>query len=223
MKRLFLILVAAVLVIGAMGLLPGLLTRLKHHSPSLSFEGLKNGDLIFHSSSSTQAMAIQLITHSSYTHCGLLYKSDQDWMVVEAAQPVRSTLLRDWIKRGKEQRFVVKRLKEQTILQKEGVRNCMMESARAWSGRNYDPVFAWNDSALYCSELIYKIYLRCAGVQLGQPQLLGALDLSAPQVQAILYERYGNSLPLADTVITPVSIFRSPQLRTVFADGRFVN
>lgn len=223
MKRLFVILAGAVLVIGAMGVFPRLFIRVKSHSPSLSFDGLKDGDLIFHSSSSPQAIALQLITHSPYTHCGMLYKSDKEWLVLEAVQHVRSTPLRDWIKRGKEERFVVKRLKQERKLQSEHIRTCMIESGKAWSGRNYDPVFAWSDSALYCSELIYKIYLRCTGVRLGELSLLGSLDLSAPQVQELLYQRYGNALPLGDTVITPVSLFRSSLLQTVIAAGQYVN
>lgn len=222
MKRLILIFAGAVLVIGAMGVLPGLFQKWKGPAPALSFEGLKDGDLIFHSSQSAQAMAIQLITHSPYTHCGLLFKEAGRWMVLEAVQPVRITALKEWISRGKEQRFVVKRLRDESSLRPKSVRDCMLETGRNWTGRNYDLVFAWSDKELYCSELIYKLYLQCAGVRLGRLQTLGSLDLSAPQVQELMYQRFGNSVPLADTVITPVSIFRAPELRTIIADGRYI-
>ncbi|WP_206680678.1 hypothetical protein [Hymenobacter polaris] len=36
---------------------------------------LREGDLIFHTSQSAQSQAIQLATHSPYSHCGLLYKT----------------------------------------------------------------------------------------------------------------------------------------------------
>ncbi|WP_223827594.1 C40 family peptidase [Hymenobacter armeniacus] len=42
-------------------------------------------------------------------------------------------------------------------------------------------------------------------------------DLSHPAVRAKLQERYGKRLPLQETVISPVSIFRSPELVTVLS------
>ncbi|MEJ7666762.1 MAG: hypothetical protein WKG07_48260 [Hymenobacter sp.] len=50
---------------------------------------LHEGDLIFHTSQSAQSRAIQLATHSPYSHCGLLYKTNGEWQVFEAVQPVK--------------------------------------------------------------------------------------------------------------------------------------
>ncbi len=36
---------------------------------------LRDGDLIFHVSQSAQSQAVQLATHSPYSHCGILYKN----------------------------------------------------------------------------------------------------------------------------------------------------
>ena len=35
---------------------------------------LRNGDLIFQTSQSAQSRAIQLATHSAYSHCGILFQ-----------------------------------------------------------------------------------------------------------------------------------------------------
>ena len=75
--------------------------------------------------------------------------------------------------------------------------------------------FGWSDDRIYCSELIWKVYERGLGRKIGQLQQLRDFDLSNPAVQAKLRERYGNRLPLAETVISPVSIFNSPELVTV--------
>ena len=53
------------------------------------------------------------------------------------------------------------------------------------------------------------------GRRIGQLQHLRDFDLSNSAVQAKLKERYGNQLPLSETVISPVSIFDSPELVTV--------
>ena len=54
---------------------------------------LREGDLIFHTSQSAQSQAIQLATHSPYSHCGLLYKAHGEWQVFEAVQLVKLTPL----------------------------------------------------------------------------------------------------------------------------------
>ena len=59
------------------------------------------------------------------------------------------------------------------------------------------------------------MYGRGLGRRLGQLQHLRDFDLSQPAVQAKLRERYGNNLPLNETVISPVSIFNSPKLAAV--------
>lgn len=54
---------------------------------------LHEGDLIFHTSLSAQSQAIQLATHSPYSHCGILYRNGKEWQVFEAVQPVKLTPL----------------------------------------------------------------------------------------------------------------------------------
>ncbi|WP_200875628.1 YiiX/YebB-like N1pC/P60 family cysteine hydrolase [Hymenobacter sp. IS2118] len=50
---------------------------------------LRDGDLIFHTSQSAQSRAIQLATHSAWSHCGIVYKQGENWQVFEAVQPVK--------------------------------------------------------------------------------------------------------------------------------------
>ena len=57
------------------------------------FEKLKVGDIIFQSSNSGQSRAIQLATHSKYSHVGLIFNENDQWMVYEAVQPVCVTPL----------------------------------------------------------------------------------------------------------------------------------
>ena len=40
-------------------------------------------------------------------------------------------------------------------------------------------------------------------------------NLSSPQVQAKLKERYGKNIPLEETVVSPQAVFDAPQLTTV--------
>jgi hypothetical protein len=84
-------------------------------------------------------------------------------------------------------------------------------------GRDYDLAFEWSDERLYCSELVAKLYSRCAGIDLGRMQTMRDLDLSHPAVASKLHERFGESLPLDEPVISPESILTDPRLVTVLS------
>ncbi len=176
---------------------------------------LHEGDLIFHTSQSAQSQAIQLATHSPYSHCGLLYKTNGKWHVFEAVQPVKLTPLAQWVARGQDGHFVVKRLRDaQTALTPAALAR-LRAAGQPMLGHDYDLAFEWSDERIYCSELIWKVYDRGLHRQLGKLQQLRDFDLSNPAVQAKLRERYGAQLPLSEPVISPASIFSSPELVTV--------
>ena len=176
---------------------------------------LHEGDLIFHTSLSAQSQAIQLATHSPYSHCGLLYKTGSEWQVFEAVQPVKLTPLARWVARGQGQHFVVKRLRDANTALTPAALASLRAAGQPMLGHDYDLAFNWSDKQIYCSELIWKVYDRGLHRQLGQLQQLRDFDLRHPAVQAKLRERYGAQLPLSEPVISPASILRSPALVTV--------
>ena len=176
---------------------------------------LREGDLIFHTSLSAQSRAIQLATHSPYSHCGLLYKSGGEWQVFEAVQPVKLTPLARWVARGQGGHFVVKRLRDAATALTPAALARLRAAGQPLLGRDYDRAFNWSDQQIYCSELTWKVYDRGLHRQLGQLQQLRDFDLTNPAVQAKLRERYGRQLPLAEPVISPARVFGSSELVTV--------
>lgn len=188
-------------------------TTFSHAFPEL----LRDGDIVFQTSLSSQSRAIQLATRSPWSHCGILYKRGGKFYVFEAVHPVKSTPLEVWIARGLQGRYVVKRLKNADVILTESVLRKMRIIAASFAGKPYDRYFAWSDNALYCSELIWKIYRRSTGLEIGRLQKMKDFALSHPAVRKKLRERYGNHIPLDEKVISPVSIFRSDRLLTVFA------
>jgi hypothetical protein len=178
-------------------------------------DGLKDGDLIFQTSLSSQSKAIQLATKSKYSHCGIVFKEGDSFYVFEAVQPVKRTPLAEWIARGENDKFIVKRLKnaEQTLTPE--VLQKMKEIGKGFNGKKYDLAFEWTDEKIYCSELVWKIYKRSTGIEIGKLEKLGDFDLSSDQVKRKIKERYGNNIPLEELVISPASIFESELLVTV--------
>jgi hypothetical protein len=80
-------------------------------SVSLVCGEIMEGDIIFQTSLSSQSKAIQLATKSKYSHVGIIFKEKGKFYVFEAAKTVKMTPLDEWIKRGKDEKYVIKRLK----------------------------------------------------------------------------------------------------------------
>jgi uncharacterized protein YycO len=176
---------------------------------------IKEGDLIFQTSLSSQSKAIQLATKSKYSHCGLIYKKDKDFYVFEAVQPVKWTALNEWIARGKNGKYVIKRLKNANKVLNPAVIHKMKQIANRFNGKNYDLTFEWSDDKIYCSELIWKIYKEATGIKIGKVEKLGDFDLTNKIVKKKMKERYGYNIPINETVISPAAIFNSELLITI--------
>ena len=178
--------------------------------------GPRNGDIIFHTSRSAQSLAIQLATKSPYSHMGIVYVRDGEPFVLEAVQPVKLTPLGAWTARGEDGHFVVKRLRDaDTHLTAEAL-DKMYAVGQQLVGKDYDPYFEWSDDRIYCSELIWKVFDRGAGIQVGERQTIADFDLSHPTVQAKVKERYGDRIPLDEIVVSPAAIFDAANLETVY-------
>lgn len=176
---------------------------------------LQEGDIVFQNSYSSQSRAIQLATHSSYTHVGILFKKDQKWYVLEAVQPVKITVWSDWIKNGQKEHFVIKRLKNRDKSLTTNVLQKIKTIGYTYLGKNYDLYFGWSDERIYCSELVWKIYQQALGIELGKLEKLGSFDLSHPEVKQKLIERYGSQIPHNEWVISPQAIFASDKLEEI--------
>jgi hypothetical protein len=175
----------------------------------------QNGDIIFHTSQSSQSLAIQKATKSQYSHMGIIYLKNGTPFVFEAVGPVKFTPLRDWVARGKGRHYVVKRLADAgEVLTQEAV-NHMLTVSESFKGKPYDLYFEWSDDRMYCSELVWKIYRRALNMEIGTLRTMGEFDLSDPLVQEQVRERFGDAVPKDETVVSPAAIFASNQLITV--------
>jgi len=178
---------------------------------------LQDGDIIFHTSRSAQSVAIQKATGSKYSHMGIIFFREGQPYVFEAIKTVQYTPLQQWIGRGDGGHYVVKRLRDADRLLTPAATDRLRKAAAEFAGKPYDLTFEWSDSRIYCSELVWKIYQRGLGLQIGELQRLKEFDLSHPAVQAKMRERYGSKVPLEEEAISPAAMFGSRQLREVAA------
>lgn len=172
----------------------------------------RTGDIVFHTSTSAQSAAIQAATHSAYSHVGVVVHDQGSPKVLEAVEPVKLTSLQAWLKRGKGQHYVIKRLKQPLAASAAAQ---MELDAKRFIGKPYDLTFEWSDDRIYCSELVWKLYKGSAGIELAPLSKLKSFDLTSPAVRSKLKERYGSQVPLDEPVVPPSALFDSPLLETV--------
>ncbi len=166
----------------------------------------QNGDIVFQDSESSQSKAIKLATGSDFSHCGIVMNINDERMVLEAVQPVKVTPIDEWFARGTDGKYTMKRLKNSEILT-EKVGTKMWQIGESFIGKNYDIFFDWGDDRLYCSELVWKIYKRGAGIEVDARKKRKEYNLNSQEVKDQLNLRYGADIPLDHEMISPQDIF----------------
>lgn len=175
---------------------------------------LKNGDILFITNQSGQGKAIQLATKSKYTHVGIVFIEGGETYVYNAVEPVTKSTLEQFIGMSEDGKYIIKRLKNETILT-EAIVKQMLSEAKLKLGKHYDIGFNWSDDELYCSEYVWKLYHNATNLSIGKLRALKEFDLSHPKVKHIMKQRYGNAIPYNEKMISPGDMFDSELLQEI--------
>jgi len=189
---------------------------------------LKDGDLVFQTSKSSQSAAIFVATANPFTHMGIVRDDHGRMLVIEAGATVREVPLESWVKRGVMGRVAVYR--DPTLTREQAER--VLEKARALFGRPYDIFFAFDNEAIYCSELPYLAY-GAAGIAIGRREKVRELHFDNALVRKLIETRW-RSHPrckadgydfercfqtiLDQEVVSPASIAQDPQFRMIYSN-----
>ncbi|WP_291134126.1 YiiX family permuted papain-like enzyme [Flavobacterium sp. UBA7663] len=176
----------------------------------------QNGDIIFQTSQSKQCEAVKIATNSKFSHCGIIFIENGKTYVYEAVQPVKMTLLEDWISHGKDAKYAVKRLRNSDKILTNEVLLKMKSYGKSMNNKDYDLYFEWSDDKIYCSELVWKIYKSGANIELCKTKKLKDFNLDSPIVKSIMKERYGNKIPYNEAVVAPSQLYESNMVETIF-------
>ncbi len=192
---------------------------------------LRDGDLIFQTSTSSQSSAILFATADPYSHMGIVKNDGKTLEVIEAARTVGETPLRDWIGRGLLKRVAIYRDPDLTPEQAKRI----LAAARALYGRPYDIFFSFNNDAIYCSELPYLSYKE-AGISIGKVQKVSDLHVDNFLVRRLIRQRWqrdpectGNGYDFAQCyqhildqdLVTPASIASDAKFRRIYSNYPF--
>jgi hypothetical protein len=173
------------------------------------------GDILFQSLPNEPGLdlvdAIEGATDSPYSHCGMVTRDGDEWIVLEAIGPVKETPLQDYIQRGRDNKFWAYRFdadKRQHI-------PVALRAMREDMGKAYDPRYRFDSENIYCSELIFRGWKAATGEDLGKVVKLGDLkwERYKPVIEAI--EGQGN-LPLDREMITPRDMAKAKGLKQIY-------
>jgi len=174
---------------------------------------LRTGDVVLQTSRSAQSGSIQLATGSPWSHVGIVEVGPAGPFVIEAVGPVQRTAWRKWRARGEGGRVLVLRPRDLSPADLARV----VAEARREMGKPYDRAFGWGDDAFYCSELVYKAFLRATGAGVGRLERLGDLRISG--LEAAIAARSGGKAPRDVRLVTPASIAADPRLERIAPEG----
>lgn len=171
----------------------------------------RTGDFLFQSLAHEPLIdAIEGSTGSPFSHCGIVARRGDRWMVIEAIGPVKETPLPLWIAQGRDNAFVAYRLRAPLAEKVPAI----IAAAERYKGRPYDIHYDMDDARIYCSELIYKSVRDATGSKLGRLRTLGELNWR-PHEEVIRGIENGR-LPLDRRMITPRDLSEAPELQEVF-------
>ena len=158
---------------------------------------LREGDVVFIESQSSQAPYIKVGTMSKWTHCGVVVDTPQGLKVLEASKTVRLTPFAKFIGFAKNENWTVKRP------------NQKLEKSISYSkylGMPYDLEFKFNNGKMYCSELVWLIY-KDQGIELCDPRKVSSFVMTrVPKVKKLMQKR---NIRMDQEVVAPVDIYKA--------------
>lgn len=167
---------------------------------------IREGDVIFHTSQSSQSPLIQIGTRSHITHCGIVVMKEGKPYVLETLKTLVLTPLDKFIVRGKDGKYWLKRSDKEDI---------KIDYAH-YLGKSYDFAFSFDNDIYYCSELVYDIYKRQLGIELCTPKQIGDyLILGTDKLDKIKEAMSRRGITKEQYAVAPVDIFESEHLYNV--------
>lgn len=179
---------------------------------------IKTGDIVFQiSPKNSFSTAIKKATHSNISHCGIVFKDTAgEIYVLEAVQPVRFIPFSDFMSNGEKGKIAIKRLMNADSIWSNAATDSLSSIASQYLGKNYDLKMLWDDSKMYCSELVYKCIYKSTGISVGKLEKFGDFDLSSLAVKQQIQQIHKGKVPYNEVVISPISIYKDIKLYTIF-------
>ena len=164
---------------------------------SIDVADIQEGDIVFIESKSAQSPYIKVGTMSKWTHCGVIVSTAQGLQVLEASKTVRLTPVYQFIGAAKNGNWRIKR-PEQKLPKRI--------SFSRYLGMPYDSEFKFDNGKMYCSELVWQIYMD-QGIELCEPRKVSSFIMTKiPKVKKLMDRR---NIKPEQYAIAPVDIYKA--------------
>lgn len=198
-------------VIGVVLLVVGLYFRLDRIALYM-LSDKQEGDVLMQSLPRSELVdAIESASQSPWSHCGILVRRDGQWQVAQALINVHYTPLIEYLIQCRDLRVNSFRMKGIT----EEQRTKIQPGITKLLGKPYDINYEPDDSKIYCSELVWKVYDRELDIHWGEWQEFGTLNWKP--IEAFVRSVERGKLPLNRMMITPVGLTKTDKVVQVFA------
>lgn len=171
----------------------------------------REGDVLFQSlPHGALTNAIEGSTHSPWSHCGIVARANDEWIVYEAYGQVQSVPLKEFWSRSRDFQFAVYRFTDECS---DRIPAVLETVEKNYIGLPYDAKYELDDEKIYCSELIYKAFRDVTGETMGTLDRLG--DLNWQPYERTIRELEGGEPPLDRMMITPRGLSDAKQLERI--------
>lgn len=181
------------------------------------------GDIVFLHVSPRPFREISQVTQSWVNHVGIVVATGgsadaPEALIAESTFPrSKITPLSVFVARSVNGQVAVKRMN--TPLSAEQL-SAIEHASQARLGIFYDTGFDLHSRKQFCSRFVHEVVLEATGITLGEVQSFRTLFVQNPHAHIGFWRAWFlGSIPWQRETITPASVYRSPELHTVF-DGR---
>lgn len=174
-----------------------------------------DGDIIMQNIENKQPQLLHELMGGKYNHVGIIFQRKKDGilMVIEMLDSARMTPLTEFVDRSGGHVCVL-RLKESNKTLTEEKVKALREAAKSYRNVSFDPVLNWDDSHLYSSELVWKIYNNAMLLTLCPTRKVSDFAISDAK-QKELNTTYGGTVSPKDEAVSIDDIYSSAKLEIV--------
>lgn len=179
---------------------------------------LKVGDLVFIRIAFKPFLEVATATNTWTNHVGVVVDvSGDEPRIGESAFPLsRITTLSRFVRRSENGRFAVTRLNDDLTAEQQVE---VLAAATRRSGILYDTGFDLHSRREFCSRYAREVLAEASGRVVGEVETFAHLLASRPDVNQTFWKVwYFGRIPWNRETVTPASLLRSQEVRTVF-DG----
>lgn len=175
------------------------------------------GDIIMQNCDHPSAVLAGELMGGKYNHVGIIFTRPKTGIlcVLDVTDSVRVTPLTEYVDRARDGHVCLLRLKDANKTLNEDKVKALKTSAKAFKGMTSDPVLNWDDSHLYSSELVWKVYNNAMLLTLCPTRKVADFNITDAKEKQVEKD-HGGDISTKDEAVSPDDIYKSTKLEIIY-------